>query len=667
MAAAPSLDAIVAALEGKREGSSFRVVCPVHNGRSLIVTEKNGTVLLNCKNGCEQRDVLAALRERGLWPSPNGQEQGEQPVPQQGAAFEASYEYRELDGTHRATKGRFKTFGGKTFRWRLPSDEAWDGLRGLREADLPLFGAELLAESNGPVLFNEGEKGALACRAVGLTGICAAGSASQRDFGTALALLKDRDVVLWPDADDSGRDFMRHLSRELNGIAKSVRLIAPGVAPRGDAFDYFGAGGTVDEILEMVAKVRTEPWVEELADGYLVSLPEDGGFIRFEATDLDGTRGRSPQVMLKVWNEVPGMTIDQFSGRLNLTSLSNRESFRRQLDEMFGKEGGWTRRLNIACGMVLKAHNERDDSVVLMEAPEVATQPYLLALYMLAAGNVILFAMGGSLKTYLALAWSACISLGVPFLGSEVHQAAVLYIDYESSPSVLRKRMGRILAGLGMENSLPAVFYWPATVPIADMVPALQRKIRKDDIGMVVVDSVVLAAGADAERSETAARYFGALRQLGVPILSVAHVTKAGGDLYPFGSIFYHNSARLTWNVKLRHEEDNTVHLGLFMRKANDDRPAQPRGLRITFEGTDGPVRFANEGLDSEWDSERSHAELIRRELRGGQQSVKELAEDLELSEAAIRMTLNQRMNDDVQKLSKSPDGTFYWGLAADG
>ncbi|MCI0778092.1 MAG: AAA family ATPase, partial [Chloroflexi bacterium] len=479
----------------------------------------------------------------------------------------------------------------------------------------------------------------------------------------ALTALKNRDVVVWPDSDDAGRLLMRYLTRELDGVAKSVRCIAPDVPPTGDAHDYFANGGSVDTLLDMLAKVRTEPWVEETADGYVVSLPEDGGFIRFEASDIDSTRRRSLDIMLTVRCELPGTTKDQFSGRLNVTSLSNRESFRRQLDEMFGKEGGWTRRLNIACSMVRKAHNERDNSIVLLEAPEVTTQ-HLLAPYMLTDGPTIIFGQGGSAKTYLALAWSACIALGMPFLGSPVQQAAVLFIDYESTPGVMKKRLEKVLAGMGMANSLPPIFYWPATAPLVDMVPALQHEILKDDIGMVVVDSVMLAAGADAERAETAGRYFGALRRLGVPSLNVGHVTKAGGDQFPFGSIFWHNSARLTWNVKLRHEEDDTVHLGLFNREANDGPQEHPQGLRISFDGLDGPVTIAREGLDAEWDKELSNPERIRGELRAGKCSVKELAEALELSEAIIRTTLN-RMTDAQKFGSKAPDGSHYWVLTA--
>ena len=55
------------ALQGKREGHEWRCRCPVHGGRSLSITEKEGRILLICRAGCPQGDVIKALREMGLW------------------------------------------------------------------------------------------------------------------------------------------------------------------------------------------------------------------------------------------------------------------------------------------------------------------------------------------------------------------------------------------------------------------------------------------------------------------------------------------------------------------------------------------------------------------------------------------------------------------------
>ena len=222
----------------------------------------------------------------------------------------------------------------------------------------------------------------------------------------------------------------------------------------------------------------------------------------------------------------------------------------------------------------------------------------------------------------------------------------------------------RACAGRAMETPRPACLYWPGRRgPLDEMVPAVQRKMRKEGVGYIIIDSAVLAAGADPEKAETAGRYFGGLSRLGVPSKTIAHVTKRDDDRYPFGSIFYSNSARTTWNVKLMHDEGNVAHLGLFNRKANDDQPEMPIGLRPAFEGKDGPVTATREDLALEWHKEVSHADQIRGELRYGSRSVKELAEAAELTDSITRITL-ARMKD-ANKLGQADDGSGLWGLAA--
>ena len=678
--AAPSLEEIVDALAGKREGSQYRCLCPAHNGRSLIVGMKNNTLVFHCLGGCSQQAVLDALKSRSLWGSATGaapygspaparppQTNGGAPhadaepeAPQEGEVLEAEYDYRDADGTLIATKGRFKAFSGKNFRWRRAADDTWAGLHGLKECDLPLYCAHLLAESTGPVWFHEGEKGADRAREAGLVSVCLPGGAATRNFGQALQALKGRDVLLVPDNDDAGCALMHRLADALQDIAKSVRLVKLDVPERGDAFDYFEAGGTAEALLEAVEKIRTKPWIDKMPDGYLVSIPVADGVICFEFTDLGRSR-QGPEAYVKVWQQFPGDAKTTYSAHLNYQSISNREAFRRALDEAFGKEGGWTQRMNIACELVRQAEQARDDSVLLVEAPttEVA---YLLPPYVLAEDPTCIFAKGGSGKSYLALAIAAHIALGLPFLGRPVQQTAVLYLDYESSASVMQRRLKRILAGMGMSDSVPAVFYWGAGgVPLNELVPALRRKIGKEGIGLIVVDSAILAAGADPERAETAARYGASLSRLAIPSLTISHVTKKDDDQYPFGSIYWSNTFRSTFNLKLNHTGGGeAASIGVFHRKVNDEALEKPMGVRITFGDA---VTFEREDLDPEWEKERSHADRIRAELRQGKCSVKELATALDLGDGSIRSTL-RRMNDVTQLEGKADDGSKAWGLA---
>ena len=65
-------ETIARALGGHRAGATWMARCPVHEDRSpslSISAGKDGKVLVRCHAGCDQRDLIEALRERGLWPT----------------------------------------------------------------------------------------------------------------------------------------------------------------------------------------------------------------------------------------------------------------------------------------------------------------------------------------------------------------------------------------------------------------------------------------------------------------------------------------------------------------------------------------------------------------------------------------------------------------------
>jgi putative DNA primase/helicase len=63
-------ETIARALGGHRAGRTWMARCPVHEDRSpslSVTTGKDGKVLVRCHAGCDQRDVIATLKGRGLW------------------------------------------------------------------------------------------------------------------------------------------------------------------------------------------------------------------------------------------------------------------------------------------------------------------------------------------------------------------------------------------------------------------------------------------------------------------------------------------------------------------------------------------------------------------------------------------------------------------------
>lgn len=140
MCEAMSIDALVAELDGKREGNSWRCECPVPghtDGHHLIITEKKGMPLFHCKQDASQNDVLTALRERHLWPL-NGMHTNGKNSTSEPRGLEAEYRYRNPHTREvLAIKKRYTTASGKTFVWYLP-DAAEPGLGDLKQGDLPV-------------------------------------------------------------------------------------------------------------------------------------------------------------------------------------------------------------------------------------------------------------------------------------------------------------------------------------------------------------------------------------------------------------------------------------------------------------------------------------------------------------------------------------------------
>jgi putative DNA primase/helicase len=64
-----SAEDIARALGGRRSGAGWVCKCPSHDDHdpSLRINERDGKVLVKCWGGCEQNDVIGALRRKGLW------------------------------------------------------------------------------------------------------------------------------------------------------------------------------------------------------------------------------------------------------------------------------------------------------------------------------------------------------------------------------------------------------------------------------------------------------------------------------------------------------------------------------------------------------------------------------------------------------------------------
>ena len=197
---------------------------------------------------------------------------------------------------------------------------------------------------------------------------------------------------------------------------------------------------------------------------------------------------------------------------------------------------------------------------LLSDIPATPAPPTLLG-RLDPLGSTVLFGTGGVGKGVMA-SWWTC---GLVEAGHRV-----LLVDYEAHPGEWARRIGT----LGGSAITEAVMYvspnspeWTRTRgPLWAQADDLRELATEHGATYAIVDSAVPAcAGMDPSKAETIGLYAGGLARIGRPSLTLAHVTKASDGVYPFGSVFWHNLSRITW--QLSREGDD---LRLINRKANN-------------------------------------------------------------------------------------------------
>ena len=240
----------------------------------------------------------------------------------------------------------------------------------------------------------------------------------------------------------------------------------------------------------------------------------------------------------------------------------------------------------------------------------------------------ILFGDGGTCKSYIALR----------FLGKLAERdIPVLYIDWEFDRRDHEYRLGRLFP-----DGTPRILYARCERPLIYEADRLRRIARENGIQYAVFDSAAYACFGAPESAENATAYFRAVRQIGGGSLHVAHVSKAeGADQKPFGSIFWHNSARATWYVAAEQGSSNQRQIALFNRKVNIDKPLPPVSYVITF--TDcGTTEFrrTDVGNSPELAEKLSLQQRMSWLLRHGAKSVKEISDELGAKPETVRKTI---------------------------
>lgn len=189
------------------------------------------------------------------------------------------------------------------------------------------------------------------------------------------------------------------------------------------------------------------------------------------------------------------------------------------------------------------------------------------------------------------------------------------------------------------------------------------------EIDYAIFDSVAFACDGPPEAAEVAGRYFQSLRQLGpLGSLHVAHVSKAeGANKKPFGSAFWHNGARSTWNVKISdNRSGGSLSIALHHRKANLGPRCPSLGFRIDFDKDRTTIRSQNLAEVPDLAVELPLPQRLREFLRSGAKKRYEIEEELDdAKKETLRRTINREINKGRLVSFPGNDGVDRIGISA--
>ncbi len=237
-------ESIARALQGRKVGSTWMGRCPAHEDRNpslAISAGRDGQLLVHCHAGCDQRAVVAALKERGLW---SDREQREYP-PEWGRIVR-TYDYTDEDGKLLYQVCRFEP---KSFRPRRP-----DGMGGWKwgYGSVRRVPYRLPEVIEAPIVFIvEGEKDVETLREWGFVGTTNSGGANgwRPEFNE---FFRGRECIVIPDNDAPGIRRAAHIARGLIGIAARIAILDLEDPKAKDVTEWFDRGHSECELIAML-------------------------------------------------------------------------------------------------------------------------------------------------------------------------------------------------------------------------------------------------------------------------------------------------------------------------------------------------------------------------------------------------------------------------------
>jgi len=335
--------------------------------------------------------------------------------------------------------------------------------------------------------------------------------------------------------------------------------------------------------------------------------------------------------------------------KLNLLSSRSISELTRRLNDVYPYD--WSQILQASCTKVIEEflNPPTPEKLTLTER---LYPKFLIDRFILHQSPTLWFAPGGSGKSLLALALAVCCENGFDLFGT-CEPTKTLYLDWETDYQETTRRVSLIAEGLSKiyeikkeEMALPS--YLRMYLPLVNGTEELLETVNTYGYQLLIIDSVAPALGSDLISAAEVTRFFGSVRRLnaeGITTLLITHISKGEkkdnkSQRTPFGSIFFENFPRLTWELRSEYREgDNSFLFGVFCRKSNVGK-LEPKGYKLSFLPNCVNIEYIDpEETDG---AKQTLAEMTIALLEKQDMTAKELASTLQATPETIWVTLNR-------------------------
>jgi len=409
------------------------------------------------------------------------------------------------------------------------------------------------------------------------------------------------------------------------------------------------------------------PEVSQSFNCFVFTWQKAGYIISLDQLREDREGGFRGELWVERIEQTTGKKISTlYQDSINLYSDQKRKKAASRLQEKYNGVD-WEVAIHYACLTAADRFRHLEPAVELDSVIAPLETQYLLDKLCPLNDTSFFYGDKASCKSWLGLAACVAVDTGIPI--ARTFKARItgpaLYIDYETNPVAMHRRLAMLSRGLGIP--MPKIHYLQPRRRFVEDLPSIRREYLRIMPALILVDSLGLAVGGDINEAKEATPFLESLHTFDCTRIVIAQISKADqssrGKTKIIGSTLYDYLGRSNWQV--RADDNDNPNISMVLTKTNYRWWKDPIGLRLTFEDDKNRCLFSETDVLKVPDLASSLGLPYRiRKILGqrGQLSSVELSEITEVNDETVGRTL-RRMSD-LNKSGKGVKGDPYlWSL----